>query len=261
MSTKVEKDIVVDVPVRTVYDQWTQFEEFPRFMGGVQQVTQLTDDRLEWVAEIGGVRRQWVARILEQTPDRKVAWAATEGATNAGAVTFQDLGDGRTSVRLELEYEPEGFVEQVGDTLNVVENQAEKDLERFKEFIESEGRATGSWRGSVGEGTTVGTPGVEDAAASRGDDGDAGLSGAAKAGIAAAAVGLAAGAAVAATRTGDSDSDADAEQTTADRTVETVRSGDTTPPKVVYADRTEDSAVEDADAREPRDQDRDARGL
>ena len=157
MSTTVEKDIVVDVPVRTVYDQWTQFEEFPRFMGGVQQVTQLADDRLEWVAEIGGVRRQWVARILEQTPDRKVAWAATEGATNAGAVTFQDLCDGRTSVRLELEYEPEGFVEQVGDKLNVVENQAEKDLERFKEFIESEGRATGSWRGSVGEGTTVGT--------------------------------------------------------------------------------------------------------
>ncbi|CAM3641906.1 SRPBCC family protein [Micrococcus flavus] len=169
MSTTVEKDIVVDVPVRTVYDQWAQFEEFPRFMGGVQQVTQLADDRLEWVAEIGGVRRQWVARILEQTPDRKVAWAATEGATNAGAVTFQDLGDGRTSVRLELEYEPEGFVEQVGDTLNVVENQAEKDLERFKEFIESEGRAPGSWRGSVGEGTTVGTPGVEDAAASRAD--------------------------------------------------------------------------------------------
>jgi uncharacterized membrane protein len=171
VTTKVEKQILVNVPVSTVYNQWTQFEDFPQFMGGVERVTQLSDDRLEWVAEIAGVRRQWEAKILEQVPDRKIAWAATEGATNAGAVTFEDAGSGQTSVNLSLEYEPEGLVENVGDKLNIVENQAESDLERFKAFIESEGYATGAWRGSIREGAEVGTPGVDQASESRGDSG------------------------------------------------------------------------------------------
>jgi carbon monoxide dehydrogenase subunit G len=198
VSTRIEKQIMVNVPVSTVYNQWTQFEDFPQFMGGVKQVTQLGDDRLEWVAEIGGVRRRWEAKILEQIPDQKVAWAATEGATNAGAVTFEDVGGDQTSVRLTLEYEPEGLVEQIGDKLNIVEKQAEGDLERFKEFIESEGYATGAWRGTINEGA-VGTPGAEAAAASRGDSGKAGVSGTAVAAglgvAAAAAAGVAAAAA------------------------------------------------------------------
>lgn len=197
MSTKVEKRILVNVPVSTAYNQWTQFEDFPQFMGGVKSVTQLSDDRLEWVAEIAGVRRRWEAKILEQIPDRKVAWAATEGATNAGAVMFEDVGGRQTSIQLTLEYEPEGLVEKVGDKLNVVENQAEADLKRFKEFIEAEGYASGAWRGSVNEGATVGTPGVEDAAGSRGDSGKAGVSGKVAAGVgvaAAAAAGVAAAA-------------------------------------------------------------------
>lgn len=198
MSTKVEKTVVVDVPLSTVYNQWTQFEDFPHFMNGVQSVTQLGADRLQWVAELGGVRRQWEAKIVEQVPDSRVSWAATEGATNAGTVTFRDAGNGRTEVHLVLEYEPEGLVEKVGDKLNVVENQAEGDLERFKKFIEAEGYATGAWRGSVNEGAPVGTPGVEHAAASRGDDGKAGVSGkAVAAGVAAAGV-AAAGVAAAA---------------------------------------------------------------
>ena len=171
MTTKVEKTILVDVPVSTAYNQWTQFEDFPQFMGGVERVSQLGDDRLEWVAEIAGVSRRWEAKILEQVPDRKISWAATEGATNAGAVTFQDAGNGQTSVQLTLEYEPEGLVEKVGDKLNIVENQAERDLERFKAFIESEGYATGAWRGSISEGAEVGTPGAEQASESRGDSG------------------------------------------------------------------------------------------
>jgi carbon monoxide dehydrogenase subunit G len=196
--TKVEKSILVNVPVSTAYNQWTQFEDFPQFMGGVKSVTQLSDDELEWVAEIAGVRRQWKARILEQVPDRKVAWAATEGATNAGAVTFEDVGGGQTSVHLSLEFEPEGLVEKVGDKLNIVENQAETDLSRFKAFIESERYATGAWRGSIREGAAVGTPGVEEAAASRGDSGKAGVSGKAVAAgaAAAAAAGVAAAKAV-----------------------------------------------------------------
>jgi len=198
VSTRVEKQILVNVPVSVAYNQWTQFEEFPHFMGGVKSVKQLSDDRLEWVAEIGGVRREWQARILEQVPDRKVAWAATEGATNAGSVTFEDLGGGQTSVQLSLEYEPEGIVEKVGDKLNVVERQAEGDLNRFKAFIEDEGYATGAWRGTLSEGAPAGTPGVEEAAGSRGDSGKAGISGKVIAGAgvaaAAAAVGVAAAA-------------------------------------------------------------------
>jgi carbon monoxide dehydrogenase subunit G len=205
MSTKVEKSIMVNVPVSVAYNQWTQFEDFPQFMGGITSVTQLSDDSLEWVAEIGGIRRRWEAKVLEQVPDRRVAWAATEGATNAGEVTFEDVGGGQTSVHLSLEYEPEGLVEKVGDKLNVIENQAEGDLDRFKAFIEAEGYASGAWRGSVDAGTTVpggaGSPDVDDAAASRGDSGKAGVSGkAAAAGVGAAAAAVAGIAAVAASK-------------------------------------------------------------
>ncbi|MCU0283080.1 MAG: SRPBCC family protein [Candidatus Nanopelagicales bacterium] len=197
MTTKVEKSILVNVPVSTAYNQWTQFEAFPEFMGGVQSVTQLDDQRLAWVAEIGGVKRRWEARILEQVPDRKVAWAATSGATNAGAVTFEDLGGGQTRVTLSMEYEPEGLIEKVGDALNIVEHQAEGDLGRFKAFIESERYATGAWRGSINEGVGVGTPTIEDAALSEGDSGKAGISGKAMAaGAAVAAAGVAAAAAM-----------------------------------------------------------------
>ena len=198
MTTRVEKSILVNVPVSTAYNQWTQFEDFPQFMGGVASVKQLDDDRLEWVAEIAGVRRQWMAKILEQVPDQKVAWAATEGATNAGEVTFEDVGGGQTSVHLSLEYKPEGLVEKVGDKLNIVENQAEADLDRFKAFIEAEGYATGAWRGSVNEGAAVGTPGVAEASSSRGDAGRAGVSGKAVAAGLGAAAAVAVGAAAAA---------------------------------------------------------------
>jgi carbon monoxide dehydrogenase subunit G len=204
MTTKVEKSIQVDVPVTTAYNQWTQFEDFPHFMGGVKEVHQHDDQRLHWVAEIAGVRREWEATILEQVPDQKIAWAATEGATNAGAVRFEPVGPGSTLVYLSMEYEPEGVVEQVGDKLGIVERQVTSDLKRFKDLIEDEGYASGAWRGSVNEGLGVGTPGVEAAAASRGDSGKAGVS--AKtvvAGAAAAVAGVAAaGAAVAASKSG-----------------------------------------------------------
>ncbi len=174
MTTKIERTVVVDVPLSTAYNQWTQFEEFPQFMGGVEKVTQLADDRLEWVAELGGVRRQWVAKVLEQVPDSKVAWAAVEGATNAGAVTFAEVGPTQTEVHLTMEFEPEGLLEAVADKLHIVENQAEYDLENVKRFIESEGHETGAWRGSINQGATVRTSGVEDAASSFGDTGKVG---------------------------------------------------------------------------------------
>lgn len=212
MTTKVEKTIAVSVPVRTAYDQWTQFEEFPQFLGGVREVRQLDDRRLHWVAEIAGVRREWEAEIIEQVPDQKVAWAATDGATNAGAVFFSPIDDSQTLVRLHLEYEPEGLVEQAGDKLGIVGRQAEGDLERFKKYIESRGTASGGWRGEV-EGD-VGTPVAEASAEeTRGDSGKAGVSGTAvAAGVAAAAVAGVAAAAVA--KKGSADADADAEADT-----------------------------------------------
>ncbi|EYR62573.1 cyclase, partial [Actinotalea ferrariae CF5-4] len=175
------------------YNQWTQFEEFPHFMSGVQKVEQLSDSRLRWVAEIGGVKREWEADILEQVPDQEVAWAASEGATNAGAVRFEDLGGGQTRVHLSLDYEPEGLVEKAGDALGVIGRTAEKDLERFKAFIEDEGYASGAWRGAIATAGHTGTPDTDDAAASRGDSGKAGISKkAAAAGLGLAAAGVAA---------------------------------------------------------------------
>jgi uncharacterized membrane protein len=148
MST-TEQSIEVDVPVRTAYNQWTQFEEFPQFMEGVESVRQIDDTHLEWTAEIAGARRQWQAEITEQRPDERVAWRATSGIDNAGVVTFHRLGDSRTKVMLQLDVEPEGMVEQVGDKLGFVKRRAAGDLERFKAFIEERGAATGGWRGEV----------------------------------------------------------------------------------------------------------------
>jgi len=191
MATKVEESILVEVPVSTAYDQWTQFEEFPRFMGGVSEVRQLDDTTLHWVAEIGGVKREWDASILEQVPDEKIAWTATEGATNAGAVYFAAAGAEKTTVTLRLEYEPEGVVEKAGDVAGIVERQAKADLAKFKSFIEDAGYASGAWRGDVPG--AAGTPGVESAGASRGDSGKAGISAkAVVAGAAGAAAGVAA---------------------------------------------------------------------
>ncbi len=148
MSEK-EKSIEVDVPVSTAYNQWTQFEEFPQFMDGVESVTQLDDTHLHWVAEIAGTRREWDAEIVDQEPDQRIAWRSLDGTGNAGVVTFQPVGDARTRITLDLDVEPEGLVEKIGDKLGFVSKQAEGDLKRFKELIESRGVETGAWRGEV----------------------------------------------------------------------------------------------------------------
>ena len=147
--SSVEASVEVAVPVRTAYNQWTQFEEFPRFMEGVESVVQRDDTHLHWTAEIGGARREWDAEITEQHPDERIAWRATEGAENAGVVTFHRLDDATTKVMLQLEFDPEGLVEQVGDKLGFVRRRATGDLDRFKDFIEERGTETGAWRGNV----------------------------------------------------------------------------------------------------------------
>ena len=150
--TTIERSIEVDVPTRVAYDQWTQFEEFPRFMEGVEQVRQLDDTHLHWEAEIAGVHREWDAEIVEQKPDARVSWRSIDGTRNAGTVTFAPLDVDRTAVVLQLDVEPEGFAEKAGGALGIIERRAKGDLERFKEFIESRGVETGAWRGVVDEG-------------------------------------------------------------------------------------------------------------
>ena len=148
MST-TQKSIEIDLPVSPVYNQWTQFEDFPQFMEGVESVTQLDDKRLHWVAEIAGTREEWDAEIVDQEPDRRIAWRAISGTTNDGVVTFESLGANSTRVTLDLDVEAEGLKEKIGEKLGVVSKQAEGDLKRFKEFIESRGAETGAWRGEV----------------------------------------------------------------------------------------------------------------
>ena len=148
MSEIIEA-VDVAVPVRTAYDQWTQFESFPSFMEGVKSVRQLDDTTLEWVADVGGRDETWRARITEQRPDERIAWTTIEGAGNAGVVTFHRLDDGRSRVTLQLKVRPEGAVEKAGDALGFVQRRVKGDMERFKEFIERRGSETGAWRGTV----------------------------------------------------------------------------------------------------------------
>lgn len=145
----VEKSIEVNVPVRTAYNQWTQFEEFPRFMDNVKEVRQLGDTNLHWRASIAGKDEEWDAQITEQTPDKRVAWRSVTGAHNSGVVTFHHIDDMTTRVTLQMGYEPEKMTEKVGDMLGVFERRVDGDLKNFKEFIEERGVETGGWRGEV----------------------------------------------------------------------------------------------------------------
>jgi uncharacterized membrane protein len=145
----IEKTVKVDRPVSTVYNQWTQFEEFPRFMDGVEQVTQLSDARQRWEAQIMGVRRDWEAEITRQEPDRLIEWVGFGGEGNTGTITFDPVGD-HTRVTLRMDWEPSGMVEKAGDVLNIVDRRIEGDLERFKEFIEERDTETGAYRGEIG---------------------------------------------------------------------------------------------------------------
>jgi len=145
--------IDVNVAVRTAYDQWTQFESFPAFMEGVESVTQLDDTHLHWVATIAGKREEWDAEITEQEPDMRVAWTSTSGARNAGVVTFHHIDDATTRVTLQMDWEPDGVIEAVGEKLGMDSRRVSGDLGRFKTFIEQQGQATGAWRGTVDQGS------------------------------------------------------------------------------------------------------------
>jgi uncharacterized membrane protein len=150
MTTTIEQSIDLDVPVRAAYDQWTRFEEFPQFMKGVEEIQQLDDRHLHWVAELGGTRHEWDAEITEQQPDERVAWRNTDGKDNAGVVTFHKLDDQRSRVMVQIDFVPEGIKEKVGSAINAPDRQVKGDLERFKELVEAKGGPDeGGWRGEV----------------------------------------------------------------------------------------------------------------
>ena len=148
----LEKSIEVNVPVNTAYNQWTQFEDFPKFMEGVKEVRQLDDTHVHWHAEIAGKDKEWDAEITEQIPDQRIAWRSTTGTPNSGIVTFEKISDDKTRITLRMDYEPEDVVEKAGDAAGVLSRRIEGDLQRFKEFIESRGQETGAWRGKVEQG-------------------------------------------------------------------------------------------------------------
>jgi uncharacterized membrane protein len=160
MTTNVVQTVDVAVPVSTAYNQWTQFETFPKFMEGVERIEQVTPTRTHWVTKIAGVQREFDAEITEQRPDERVAWRTDHGTHQAGVVTFHRIDDRRTRVTLQLEHEPEGVVEKAGDALGIVQRRVKGDLEHFKEFIEARGHEEGAWRGEVGRSPqTRPTPG------------------------------------------------------------------------------------------------------
>jgi uncharacterized membrane protein len=148
MST-IEESIEVEAPLATVYNQWTQFGEFPRFMDGVEEVRQLDDTHLHWVAQFGGSRHEWDAEITEQKPDERVAWRNTGGKDNAGVVTFHRLDDEHTRVMVQIDFVPAGIKEKLGDALGAPDRRVKGDLARFKELVEARGAETGAWRGEV----------------------------------------------------------------------------------------------------------------
>jgi uncharacterized membrane protein len=148
MST-IEESIEVQAPLSTVYNQWTQFEEFPRFMEGVEEIRQIDDTHMHWVAEFGGSRHEWDAEVTEQKPDERVAWKNTDGTENAGVVTFHRLDDENTRVMVQMDFVPEGIMDKIGEAIGAPDRRVQGDLGRFMEMIEAAGRETGAWRGEV----------------------------------------------------------------------------------------------------------------
>jgi uncharacterized membrane protein len=150
----ITESIEVDVPVSTAYNQWTQFEDFPLFMEGVEHVEQLDDTRLHWVAKVGGKTNEWDAKILEQHPDKQVSWISEDGKKTRGTVAFEPIGESRTRISLSMSYQAEGLTEALGSAVGLDERRVRGDLQRFKELIESRGAESGAWRGEVSAGTT-----------------------------------------------------------------------------------------------------------
>ncbi len=148
--TQIIETIDVDVPVTTAYNQWTQFEEFPRFLKHIESITQKNDTMLHWKVNVGGQVREFDAEIAEQHPDERVAWNSTGGEVDhAGVVTFHKLDDSKSRVTVQIDWEPESLLEKIGAAAGAGNRAVKNALEDFKKYIESQGSADGAWRGDV----------------------------------------------------------------------------------------------------------------
>ncbi|HWI56591.1 MAG TPA: SRPBCC family protein [Bacillota bacterium] len=145
----VEKTIEVEAPLTQVYNQWTLFEQFPEFMEGVEEVQQLDNGQLHWVAEIAGRKKEWNAEIIEQVPEQRIAWRSTSGVTNAGVVCFRPRDHEHTLVTLQLDFEPEGALERAGDFAGALSRRIEGDLKRFRDFIQQRATEPDVWHGEI----------------------------------------------------------------------------------------------------------------
>lgn len=145
----IEESIEIQSPVRTVYDHWTQFENFPKFMEGVTEVRQLDETHLHWIAEIAGHRHEWDAEVTEQKPDERVAWKNVDGKSNAGVVTFHRIDEDKTKVMVQMDFVPEGVIEKIGNALGAPDRRVKGDLERFREMVEAGHEQPDGWRGQV----------------------------------------------------------------------------------------------------------------
>jgi uncharacterized membrane protein len=148
----IDASIEVNVPVSTAYNQWTQFEDFPLFMEGVDHVQQIDDTRLHWAATVAGKKAEWDAKILEQHPDRQISWISEDGKKTRGTVSFESRGESKTLIRLSMSYQAEGPAEVLGSAAGLDARRVRGDLERFKELIENRGAESGAWRGEVEAG-------------------------------------------------------------------------------------------------------------
>jgi uncharacterized membrane protein len=155
MMSTIEQSVEVAVPVQTAYNQWTQFEDFPLFMDGIEDVQQLEETRLHWVAKVAGRSAEWDAKILEQDPDRQISWISEDGKKTRGTVTFEPIDESRTLVRLSMSYQAEGPAEALGSAVGIDARRIRGDLERFKELIEGRDSESGAWRGEISAGNTT----------------------------------------------------------------------------------------------------------
>lgn len=150
-SSSVAESIEINVPVKTAYNQWTQFEDFPQFMKSVKEIRQLDNKHLHWVANVAGETKEWDAEITEQIPDKRIAWRSVTGVKNGGVATFHKISDNVTRVMVQMDYEPDGALETVGDAIGAVRMELRSNLHNFKEMLEKRGSETGAWRGKIAQ--------------------------------------------------------------------------------------------------------------
>lgn len=151
MDSSIVETIEINVPVRSAYNQWTQFEDFPQFMASVHEIRQLDDKHLHWKANVAGEEKEWDVEITEQIPDKRIAWQSTTGVPNGGVATFHKISDNECRVTVQMDYQPEGALEKIGDAFGAVRMELRGNLQKFKEMLESRGKETGAWRGSIAQ--------------------------------------------------------------------------------------------------------------